>query len=138
MVDFSRKQSVEEARAHEYRLRGLRERNVITDEEMRSTLIFVVPDNIRYDQGGVRPGELGRWDLFYLLEECGIPYAKRLLIAGLTDDQVQKEERRDHMRQMGVDVDDPADVRDFERIERMSPGELDDEIKKLRGLLAST
>jgi len=118
---------------------SLKSRNLVTDNGHQSVLLFTCnPENIGYDQGQIRPGELGQWDIFYELEMFGIPYAERILLSGLSDIQVQAEDKKMKMENLGYNSDDPTEVLEFERHGRMTPDELDREITELRSLLAET
>jgi len=92
-------------------------------------------DNIGYDSGQIRPGNMGQWDIYDLLLEFGCSEEERLLTSGLTADEVAEEERREKLRSRCVNPDDPRAVADYERLEAMSPEELNEEIAHLEDKL---
>lgn len=92
-------------------------------------------DNIGYEPGQIRPGKLGQWDLYDLLREFGCSEEECLLASGLTAGEVAAEERREELRRCGVNPDDPQDVAEFERMEAMSPEEINTEVARLEKLL---
>lgn len=102
--------------------------------------LYTGKDNIGYEQGQLRPGKLGQWDLYYWLTDHEIRCDKNeaLIASGLTAAEVAEEERRDSYRENGVDPDDKAEVAMFEHLKGMSPEELDAEINRLKALLAES
>jgi hypothetical protein len=96
----------------------------VDDESLRMALMWVAePKQIGYGQGQIRPGELGRWDIFFELEIFGVSRAERLLLAGLTEEQLNEAERRDWLEINFVDPDNPQEVAEFDMVEAMPDGE---------------
>jgi len=91
--------------------------------------------NIGYDSGEIRPGKMGQWDIYGLLQEFGCSEEERLLTSGLTAEEVAREEEREELRSHGVDPNNPMEVAQIERLKSMAPDELDSEIARLEGLL---
>jgi len=134
--EVSREEQVENWIQWKQRIKRLEEREVVTSEELYSLRIHVSsPDAIGYGEGQIRPGKLGQWDVFFALEQFGIPYEKRLLLADLSDSAVQKEMEKWEIQSFGYNPDDPREVAEFRRIRNMAPNELDTEINRLEVLL---
>ncbi|OHA18347.1 MAG: hypothetical protein A3B08_02360 [Candidatus Taylorbacteria bacterium RIFCSPLOWO2_01_FULL_43_44] len=97
--------------------------------------LYTAPDNVGYEFGQLRPGKLGQWDLFHTLtgpQSQNICDENETMIAcGLTATEVAEEVRREHYLTNGVNPDDKFAVVAFERVNRMSPEELDSEIRRL-------
>jgi hypothetical protein len=98
-------------------------------------------DNIGYGgEGQIRPGDLGKWDLYGLLEmSCNFQPAELLLLADISPSEFENEKKRTEMSDYGLDLDKPQDVLEFEqlrRLSKMSPEERDVEIVRLTQLLA--
>ncbi len=77
-------------------------------------------ENFGYEQGDLRPGELGQWDLYYSL---------------IFDFAIVQAEREDELRECGVDPNNRHEVAEHERLKRMSQDELTAEIELLESLL---
>lgn len=108
------------------RLDNLRERGLATEDGfLNARTLIGSAGSIGYGQGQIRPGALGQWDVFWELEMYGVPYAERILLSGLSEVQVEAEEKRMRMKGRGYNPDDPDDVAEFERLERMTPDERD-------------
>jgi hypothetical protein len=101
--------------------------------------LYTSPSGVGYEFGQLRPGKLGQWDLFYELtgpQSQNICDENEAMIAcGLTATEVADEKRREHLRENCVDPDDRLAVVQFERLQRMSPTELDTEITRLESQL---
>ena len=78
--------------------------------------------------------KLGQWALFHELtgpqSQNICDETEAMLACGLTAAEVAEEKRREHYREYSVDPDDSVAVAQFERMKRMSPAELDAEIKR--------
>lgn len=119
----------------------LEERDILTRDELYALKIHVADlNNIGYGDdrtmGMIRPGKFGQWDVFYILEMWGIPYEKRLLLADLSDSEVQQQTKDDKMRANGFDPDNSEDKAEFERIDGMTTEQINAERKRLEALLA--
>ncbi|MFH1405107.1 MAG: hypothetical protein ABIH21_03360 [Patescibacteria group bacterium] len=91
-------------------------------------------DNIGMEgQGQIRPGDLGRWDIYYYLDWFTLE--QRLLVSALTQTEVDLAEREADMEAQGIDLCNPVEVSDFERLEAMSSQELSAEIARLTAML---
>lgn len=111
----------------------------LSEKTMKWFSIYTSRDNIGYEFGQLRPGEMGKWDLYSWLTdpEIGCDENDALIVSGLTAQEIAEEERRENLRRNYADPDNPAEVYQFERIQRMNPEELEAEISKLEGLLAT-
>lgn len=124
---------------------ALRENKLVSEEALRWLSIYTQPDNIGYEQGGIRPGELGKWNLYYNTMEM-LPQNERLLISGLSASKVAAEEEKDEFRHTyGLDPDNPdrqGEIAEIERqnrmLDAMSDEEQDAYIAQLEQLLAET
>lgn len=117
----------------------LREKHLISNKVFDTLWDFTTPSAIGYDSSKgqiVRPGELGKWDVFCLGEECGFTKEECLLMADITPSELAAEEYREKMREMFVDSDNPDEVREFERINGLPPEQCDKEIAKLEKFLS--
>lgn len=97
------------------------------------------PEKIGYDgmEGQIRPGDLGKWDLYGILQmSCMFKEAELLLLADISPTMKAAEDRREEILYSGFNPDDPASVREFDRMKAMTPEEADAEIERLEGVLA--
>lgn len=82
--------------------------------------------NIGLEQGQVRAGNIGRWDIYSTLLPMPMADAKEaMLLAGISDGEMAEEIRRLKINNAGFDPDDPKDVAEFEELEGMTPEQLD-------------
>ena len=104
---------------------ALEKSKLVSDEALRWLSIYTQRGNIGDEQGQIRPGKLGLWDLYYETEGVGLSQSERLLISGLSAEEVAGEERREELgHEYYINPDDPAEVREIECMEAMSPAEL--------------
>lgn len=105
----------------------------VSEDTMRWFCIYTAAKNVGYEVGQLRPGKDGQWDLYSWLTDPEINCDKNeaLIASGLTAGEVAEEERREQLRQKFVDPDNPREVADHERMERMTPEELSAEIARL-------
>jgi hypothetical protein len=108
--------------------------NLCDEEAMRWLHIYTQPDNIGYEFGMLRPGKMGQWDLYDLTMEM-LSQDQRLLISGLSASEVAASDR-----DMAYGLDPRSatyqnEVAEVERLEAMSPNELDREIARLEALV---
>ncbi len=109
--------------------------NVCSEEAMKCLHTYTQPDNVGYEFGMLRPGKLGQWDLYDITLEL-LPEKERLLISGLSAREVAISDRD---QQYGLNPEDPNYQKEVARVERMqamSPEELDCEIARLEALLS--
>ncbi len=115
----------------------LRTDTTIRFEVISYLSMLVQADNVGFDQGEVRPGELGQWDVYYELQEI-FSKEERLLASGLSAGKIAQAERRDHLEHTCcIDPDNPLEVAMIERLDAMSSSELDAEIARLESTLAA-
>jgi len=105
-----------------------------SEEGLRWLSILTQPTNIgEEDQGQIRPGELGKWDVYYFLfQNTSIPKAEALLLSGLNASQVEEQDFADRH---GIEPSDTESMKQARRLDAMAPDELDDEITRLEALL---
>ena len=94
---------------------------------------FTNHNNVGFEQGQLRPGKLGQWDLYYWLsdQEIGCDKREALLASGLTAQEVAESEHRQRVSEFGLDPEDPTGIIQFEKIQNMTPPELSREIARL-------
>ena len=117
---------------------NLREKHLVSDEAITWVMICTKPACIGYDSTKgevIRPGKIGKWDMFEMARQGGFNEQDCLLMADITPTQLADEERQENMRDSGFDPDNKNEVEEFDRINSMSPQELDTEINRLRNLL---
>ena len=110
----------------------------VSEQTMCQFDIYTEKDNVGYEFGQLRPGKLGQWDLYWTLAgEQGIGCDKNeaLIASGLNAAEVAEEKRREHYREQCVNPDDQFEIANFERIQRMTPEQLDIEIASLESQL---
>lgn len=114
-------------------------RGRVSEKTMRTFNLYTERDNVGYEFGQLRPGKEGQWDLYHWLtdREINCDENEALIASGLNAAEVAEEARREYYRENCVDPDDALDVATFERIQRMSPEELDVEMIRLESLLIS-
>jgi hypothetical protein len=134
-VTVTRDQQIESAAFWRRHLQFLRSRNTVSEEALTWLGYFTKPDAIGYEQGQIRPGELGKWDLYYLLMEW-LGGSDLYIVCDLTASTVAQEEKREQLRNRGYDPDNADDVRQAEMLDSMSSAELDRLIVGLRRQLA--
>ena len=116
-------------------------RGRVSENTLEFMNLYTSPSGVGYEFGQLRPGKLGQWDLFWELtgpQSQNICDENEAMIAcGLTASEVVEEQRRERYREHCVDPDNQLEVAQFERVQRMSPTELDAEIERLEKLTAS-
>ncbi|MEK9195218.1 MAG: hypothetical protein AAB975_02490 [Patescibacteria group bacterium] len=118
---------------------NLRKTNVVSHEAITWVMTCTKPECIGFNsmEGEViRPGEIGKWDMFEMARQGGFGTQECLLMADITVSQLAQEERREYMKDWGFDPDDSDEMQECERLEKMTAEELDAEIIRLRSLLA--
>jgi len=89
--------------------------------------LYTATDNVGYDFGQLRPGKLGRWDLFHTLagpqSQNICDETEAMIACGLTASEVAEEKRHEYYRENGVNPGNLLEIAAFERLERMSPEE---------------
>lgn len=118
-------------------VRRLKMASGVREEVISYLSMMTQPEGIGFDQDQVRPGEIGRWDVFYMGQELGWTENERYLASGLTRAQVHKEERDDEIRDMGLDPKNPEDVKCYEQLRRLTPAGAEGVIRRLEAMLAS-
>lgn len=109
------------------------QRQAIEDRVSEQTMYwfnaYTAKDNIGYEFGQLRPGKNGQWDLYYWLTDLEIHCDENeaLIASGLTAAEVAEEKRREHF-----------EIAMFERLQGMSPEQLDAEIARLEAQLAES
>lgn len=127
-----RQESISFWRQHEA---VLQEGKLCDEEAMRWLHIYTQPNNIGYEFGMLRPGKMGQWDLYDNTMEM-LSQDQRLLISGLSAGEVTASDRDERY---GLDPSDPnylQEVASIERMQAMSPEELDNEIARLEALVS--
>lgn len=106
-------------------------------ERLLQDMGYFCVDGFGDEQGQLRAGELGKWDLFYSLHQ-NFGHSRQIAVfaVGLDLKDIDAEEKRDNLQSYGVDPDNTAEVADYERIGKMSHDELDVEIKRLEEMLS--
>ena len=97
----------------------------LPDDVMAALGMMTAADNIGYEQGEIRPGDLGKWDVYELCKMWGFAEAHCLLASGLSAAELKIENDRMTLESAGVDPDDPRAVREYHAVNAMSPGQLD-------------
>ena len=112
----------------------------VSNETMYWFNVYTAKDNVGYEFGQLRPGKLGQWDLYWNMtgEQSvgGCDENEALIASGLTAAEVAEEKRREHYRGNCVDPDDQLAIVVFDRLQGMSPEQLDSEIARLEAQLA--
>lgn len=137
--DISDKERMEAVTFWKRHADNLRQTHSVSDEAINWVMICIKPKCIGFNsmEGEViRPGEVGKWDMFEMARQAGFSTQECLLMADITISQLAEEERRDFMMELGFDPDNPDEVRECERLEGMTDEELNAEIIQLRALLA--
>ena len=130
-TDQERGEAVSHWRQH---IAGLKSAGLPNDV-MSALGMMTAADNIGYEQGGVRPGDLGKWDVYEMCKEWGFTEAYSLLASGLTAAELKVENDRITLEHAGVDPDDPRAVREYHAVKAMNPGQLDAHIASLEARL---
>lgn len=86
---------------------------------------FTVPSNIGFEQGQVRPGELGQYDVFYMSLEWGLTEDERRLISGLPTEALVE-----------MEIEKANDQFHYEFIQTLSQKDLEKFISQLEENLA--
>jgi hypothetical protein len=108
----------------------------LSDRVVASVACYANPNSIGYDQGQVRPGDLGKWDVYYSLKDYLTP-GEALLASGLSESEVAAEDERNRLRDTyGIDPDNPDQVAEIRELERLSPDEIASRIEERTALLA--
>jgi hypothetical protein len=110
----------------------------VSEQTMHWFNIYTDKDNVGYEFGQLRPGKLGQWDLYWALtseQSIGCDENETLIASGLTVVEVAEAKRREHYRELCVDPDDQLAIAEFEKIQSMSPEQLDSEITRLQNQL---
>lgn len=114
---------------------------LVSDETMYWFNAYTAKDNVGYEFGQLRPGKLGQWDLYWNLtgeQSVGCDENETLIASGLTAVEVAEEKRREHYRENGVNPANNLEIAMFERLQGMSPEQLDAEIARLESQLAES
>lgn len=116
---------------------ALEKDGLVGENALQYLRAYLKRESIGYELWQIRPGKHGQWDVYFGAEGIGLSLTERLLISGLSAEEVAREERREKLlHKWCIDPDDPAQVREIEHLEAMSPSELDAEIELLKALLA--
>lgn len=113
----------------------------VSEETMYWFNAYTAKDNVGYEFGQLRPGKLGQWDLYWNLtgeQSVGCDENETLIASGLTAAEVAEEKRREHYRENCVNPDDQLEIAMFDRLQGMSPDQLDTEIARLEKQLAES
>ncbi|MBI1833623.1 MAG: hypothetical protein HYR90_02240 [Candidatus Andersenbacteria bacterium] len=103
--------------------------------------VYTTKENVGYEFGQLRPGKLGQWDLYWNLtgeQSVGCDENETLIASGLTAAEVAEDKRREHYRENCVNPDDPFEIAMFDRLQDMSPEQLEIEIARLETQLAKS
>lgn len=84
---------------HKNQLRGK-----ISKKAMDVLDLYANNDNIGFESGQLRPGELGQWDLYYNSQEWNLPENERRLISGLPDSDFQQMEIEQRQEQFQLEL----------------------------------
>lgn len=90
---------------------------------------FTPLESFGYETGQLRPGNLGKWDMYYFLidyRDCS--RAEAANACDLSIQEINKAEREDELSQHGIDASNPIEVAMYEHMEGLSPDELDEMI----------
>jgi hypothetical protein len=120
-------------------VKNLRKTSLVSDEAISWVVSCTRPECIGFNSTEgelIRSGEIGKWDMFQMAREGGFSTQESLLMADLTPSQLAQEEHRESLKDAGFDPDDPDEMAEFQRLENMTPDELEAEIVRLRELLA--
>ena len=141
LLQISNKERMDTALFWRRHVENLRETSLVSDDAIGWVGGCTKPECIGFDslKGEItRPGEIGKWDMFEMARQGGFSTQECLLMADLTPHQLAEQERRESLEDWGVDPDNQDEVAKFERLESMTPDELEAEIAQLRGLLKNT
>lgn len=93
-------------------------------------------DNFGFEEGQIRPAELGQWDVYFTLwQDWGLPKERCAMMAGLDIAEIRREENREIMKDCGFDPDSREDEAEYHRLKNMTKAGLDSEIKTLEEIL---
>ncbi|SRR5258708_39852108 len=71
-------------------IQSLRDSNAVSPKALYEVTIFT--KNIGLEQGQIRPGLIGRWDIY---DSVCLPQAERLLVSGLAPEEIANERERE-------------------------------------------
>jgi len=111
----------------------------VSEETMFWFNAYTAKHNIGDEFGQLRPGKNGQWDLYWYLtgeQSVGCDENEALIASGLNATEVAEEKRREHYRVNCVNPDDRLSTAMFDRLQGMSPEELDTEISRLEAQIA--
>ncbi len=106
----------------------------LSEEGLSSLRSITSPLNIGDGENQIRPGEMGKWDVFSDPLICELPRIEQLLLSGLSAGEVAADEYRWRLHDAGVDPDNPTEVVEFERIQNMGPEEIATSLEHLEAL----
>ncbi len=138
LPEVSHKERMEVSSFWRQHAENLQEKKLVSEEAATWVMICTKPECIGYDslKGEiVRPGDIGKWDMFEMARAGMFNNQECLLMADITPSQLVEEERRDSIRDSGFDPDNKVEVAEFDRLNGMSSEELDTEINRLKALL---
>lgn len=118
---------------------SLRINGGVSEKDLRLLEMMTQPNCFGYD---IDKGEVisiepnGKWDLFEILKmsgEADLDVCMRL--AGVSDDEMTHQDREIELYLAGIDPANAEEVTNYDRMKRMTPGQLDAEIARLEGRL---
>lgn len=116
-------------------------KGLVSEKTMGCFNLYTEKDNVGYEFGQLRPGKLGQWDLYWTMtgeQSLGCDQRETMIASGITAAEVAEEGRREYYRGCGVNPDDQFAVVQFDRLQGMSPEELNAEIVRLEDQLAES
>ena len=138
MTVVTDKERMDTAHFWQTHLRALGKKQLASPLALSIAAFAQKPENVGYEgpmESQIRPGKLGQWDMYdvYLAEHT--LEEERLLISGLTAEEVAAANRRIFLNDSGIDSDDPAQVAAAARLDAMTPAQVKEEIARLERLL---
>ena len=110
----------------------------VSKNVLDAVLLMTAAHCIGFAGGGfIRPGEIGRWDVYEMLLQY-IPMAtkiERACAANISDDELQREEGDQEMYFAGLEPTDTAQVDEFRRLQGLGDEELAAHVAQLQGVL---
>lgn len=131
-----RQGAFEHWRRHE---ESLRKHGGVSEEDLRLLAMMTQPNCFGYDidKGEViGVGPEAKWDLLEILKMSGgADFDVCMRLSGVSDVEMEQQYRAMELYHACVDPSDAREVENYDRMKRMTPGQLDTEIARLEGQL---
>lgn len=109
----------------------LQKNRIIFDNTLEILAALTRRENIGFGEGQIQPGVPGQWSVFYFLFDYGVSCSKRLLLSGLPAGEVAVVEKRLELEESCFNPEDPKEVREYDRVQKMSNAEVERELIQL-------